>query len=423
MSLLGVLDSAVSGMTAQSQKLTNVGTNISNSDTVGYKEASTQFETLLGGADPGGVVGGGATIKTQNMITGQGTLQSTSSATDIAVNGSGFFIVQGSNGANVLTRSGSFVQNATGDLVNTAGYTLMGYSLTSGTGTSVANSLSGLIPINIGQGPLTATATTTATLSANLPSAASIVATASLPSSSTTTSAASATSYTDKSSIVAYDNLGAPVTLDVYTTKTAANTWEIDVYNQADAASGGGFPYSAAALNSTTLNFNSTTGALTSPSSISVAIPNGQTMTMNISSMTQLAAAYTPITAVTNGNAPSTFDHVSISSDGTLSSVYSNGTTVPSYKIPLATVSSPDLMTPESGNVFAPNLASGTVLVGTAGSAGFGSIDSATLESSTVDLASELTNMIVAQHAYQSNAKVFQTGTDMLDILMTLKQQ
>jgi len=144
---------------------------------------------------------------------------------------------------------------------------------------------------------------------------------------------------------------------------------------------------------------------------------------MNISSMTQLAAAYTPITAVTNGNAPSTFDHVSISSDGTLSSVYSNGTTVPSYKIPLATVSSPDLMTPESGNVFAPNLASGTVLVGTAGSAGFGSIDSATLESSTVDLASELTNMIVAQHAYQSNAKVFQTGTDMLDILMTLKQQ
>ena len=80
-------------------------------------------------------------------------------------------------------------------------------------------------------------------------------------------------------------------------------------------------------------------------------------------------------------------------------------------------------MTPLSGNVYEPSLASGTVLVGTAGTAGLGTIASATLEQSTVDLANELTNMIVAQHAYQSNAKVFQTGTDMLDILMTLKQQ
>jgi len=302
--------------------------------------------------------------------------------------------------------------------VNTAGFTLMGYSLATGSGTSVINSLSGLSVVNIGQGPLTATPTTKATLSANLPSSATVVAAASLPS----TNAATA-SYTNKSSIVAYDNLGAPVTLDVYTSKTAANTWQIDVYNQADAASGGGFPYTSSALTTATLNFNSTNGALTSPSSISVAVPNGQTMTMTISSMTQLAAGYTPITAVTNGNAPSTFDHVSIAADGTLSSVYSNGTTVASYKIPLANVPSPDLMTALSGNVFQPNLTSGTVLVGTPGTAGLGSISSATLEQSTVDLASELTNMIVAQHAYQSNAKVFQTGTDMLDILMTLKQQ
>jgi len=90
MSLLGVLDSAVSGMTAQSQKLTNVGTNISNSDTVGYKEASTQFETLLGGADPGGAVGGGTITRTRNIITAQGTMATTGSATDLAVKGSGF---------------------------------------------------------------------------------------------------------------------------------------------------------------------------------------------------------------------------------------------------------------------------------------------------------------------------------------------
>eukprot|EP01037_Dinobryon_pediforme_P013680 gene13680-13796_t len=423
MSLLGVLDSAVSGMSAQSQKLTNVGSNISNSDTVGYKQASTEFETLLGGADPGGAVAGGVLTDTRNLISSQGTLATTSSSTDLAVEGNGFFIVSSAAGANVLTRAGSFVQDAKGDLVNSAGFKLMGYSLTSGSGTGIANSLAGLSIVNIGQGPLTATPTTTATLSANLPSAATIVAAGALPSASTAASTASSVSYTDKSSLVTYDNLGAPVTLDVYTTKTAANTWEIDVYNQADAAAGGGFPYSSAALNTTTLNFNSVTGALTSPSSISVAVPNGQTMTMTISSMTQLAAGYTPISAVTNGNAPSTFDHVLISSNGTVSSVYADGTSVATYRIPLAEVPSPDLMTSLSGNVWQPNLSSGTVLVGTAGNAGLGSISSGTLESSTVDLASELTNMIVAQHAYQSNAKVFQTGTDMLDILMTLKQQ
>ncbi len=79
--------------------------------------------------------------------------------------------------------------------------------------------------------------------------------------------------------VTAYDDLGNSVTLNVYTTKTGANTWEMDVYNAADAASGGGFPYSAGPLATQTLTFDPTSGALSSaPTSLSVAVPGGSSL-------------------------------------------------------------------------------------------------------------------------------------------------
>jgi flagellar hook protein FlgE len=128
------------------------------------------------------------------------------------------------------------------------------------------------------------------------------------------------------------------------------------------------------------------------------------------------------VTASTNGVAPSEVSSVSIGADGTLSAVYQNGTTVPVYTIPLATVASPDNMTVISGNAFEPGVKSGTVQIGKAGAAGLGSIQSNALESSTVDLASELTTMISAQNNYQANSKVFQTGSQLLQVLIGLSR-
>ena len=105
------------------------------------------------------------------------------------------------------------------------------------------------------------------------------------------TNSATAT-YTAKSSIVTYDSLGKEVVLDVYMTKTADNTWEVAIYNKADATAGANsFPYSSAAMATGTLNFDPTTGSLTaaSLSSLSLAIPGGADFTLGLKGMVQLA--------------------------------------------------------------------------------------------------------------------------------------
>ena len=139
-----------------------------------------------------------------------------------------------------------------------------------------------------------------------------------------------------------------------------------------------------------------------------------------MSQTTQLATSYTILQASTNGNAPSQVSKITIGADGALSTVYQNGATVQQYTVPLASVVSPDSMTLIRGNAFLPNANSGAAQIGKAGLGGVGTIKSNTLEESTVDLASELTTMIAAQNNYQANSKVFQTGSQLLQVLINL---
>ena len=144
-------------------------------------------------------------------------------------------------------------------------------------------------------------------------------------------------------------------------------------------------------------------------------------MNLDMSGMTQLAANYIVNTASANGNAPDTLAGLTISKTGVLAFNYSSGNSLPAYNIPLATVPSPDSLTSENGTVYTPNINSGQPQVGTPGSGGLGSIESSSLEGSTVDLATQLTEMIQAQSGYEANSKVFQTGANLLDILNKLQ--
>lgn len=329
--------------------------------------------------------------------------------TDLGIQGNGFFLVTDSSGATYLTRAGNFTPSAAGDLVNAAGFTLLGHSVASGR--TSADGISALQPVNVTGDGLKAGASTTGTYTANFNSNAAVV-TGSLPSANLSTS-----TYTSKSTLVTYDNLGDAVTLDIYSTKTGANTWDQSIYNKADAASGGGFPYSTPALSTQTLNFSATDGSLTTPTSVSVAIPNGQTLSLSLAGSTQLASSFAVTAATTNGNAPSAVKSVSISRDGVVSEVFANGTTKAISKIPLASVASVNNLTSLAGDVYQANAHSGSILVGDAGLGGLGSIESSQLESSTVDLATQLTDMIVAQRSYEANSKVFQAGADILSQL------
>lgn len=409
-----IMGAAVSGMMANSNWLSSISQNVANSNTAGYKRGQTLFETIVDQTSnqPQGLAGVTTTMRSLN--TAQGAVVGTSTATDLAIQGGGFFIVSNSAGDIFLTRNGSFVPDAQGNLVNSSGYYLMAYDVSNGS-TPTSNSMSGLSKVNISATGLAALPTTAGSIIANLPSNAAITPAANLPSANAATAA-----YSGKTSLVTYDNLGNAVTLDIYFAKTAGNTWEATVFDSSTATNGG-FPYSSGPLATQTLTFNPANGSLTSGSPLSLTIPNGQPMTLDLSNSTQLAAGFGVSSATANGYAPSALSSVAIAADGTLSFQYANGVVAAIYEIPLANVPSPDNMGNAYGGAFQPNFDSGQAYISSAGANGFGKIQSSALENSTVDLATELTDMIQAQSAYQANSKVFQTGANLLDVLNGLK--
>ena len=419
MSFNGVMRTSVSGMNAQASRLATTADNIANADTVGYKRASMEFATLVPQTHTAGYSSGGVLTNARTEVDRQGSLEYTNSITDLAVNGDGFFIVSDSAGTNTLTRSGSFTADPEGRLVNTAGYYLMGYDTINGTSNVTANGFAGLTPVSVFDQALRSTPSTSGQLHANFPSNDPIVAAADLPSGNTATA-----EFSGKTSIIAYDNLGNEVILDVYSAKTAAETWEIAVYDRAAADPSGGFPYSAGPITTETLDFDATTGQLTgaSTSMLSIAVPSGGTLQLDMSQSSQLATDYIVIDVAVNGNPPTGVELFEIASDGTFYASYANGERVAIARIPLANVISPNNLTVETGNVFRTSDDSGDVQVGFPGEAGRGSVVSGALEESTVDLATELTTVIEAQRSYTANSRVFQTGSELLDVLVNLSR-
>src|SRR3954469_10783789 len=287
MGLYGVMRTSTSGMAAQSNKLSTVADNIANVNTVGYKRAATEFSTLVlpstnGAYDPGSVK-----TNVRRFITDPGATTFTTSKTDLAVEGNGFFLVSDTSSNIMLTRAGSFVPDSAGNLLNSAGYYLMGYSLANGPPAITANGTNGLVKINTTHMALQATPSTLATVSANLDVNAVIPAVPGPP------------NYQSKTSLITYDNVGNTVKLDIYAFKTAvANTWTMQVYNSANSATGG-FPYvPAAPMASGTFLFDVSAtgkGALdpASPSTaLNLTIPGGSAFTIDLSKMTQVAAPF-----------------------------------------------------------------------------------------------------------------------------------
>ena len=419
MSLFNTLHTSVSGMAAQSNALSVIGDNIANASTTGYKEAQAQFETVLGAAGGGEYESGGVKTDIRYAVTDPGTPLTTSSPTDLAINGNGFFVVgKSGDSSQYLTRAGSFVPDTNGNLVNSAGYNLYGYKI------GADGPAQQLSVVNVSSDGLTATPSTTGTLSLNLNSASSVQA--------ATTNAAGST-YTDKTSVTVYDNLGGAQVYDVYLTKTADTdptaspptvpTWQVSAYPQKDATNGG-FPYmsgtTADTANTTTLNFDPTTGKVVSGAGatgiLNIAVPNGVAGGVNIdmTQTTQLTAPFATESQTIDGNAASALKSVSVATDGTVNAVYASGATAAIYKVPLGNVESPDNLTPINGNVYQVSSQSGPLVVSDAGTGGAGSIDANALEQSNVDLATELTNMISAQRAYEANSKVLQAASTLL---------
>jgi flagellar hook protein FlgE len=407
MSMGGILGAAASGISAQSIRLTAIADNVANASTTGYKNDTAGFYSMVEQvASPSNYNATGVSAVVRHNIATQGVVDTTNSPTDLAVQGNGFFVVTDGSGSVSLTRSGSFVPDAQGRLVNGAGFYL--------NAVPAGASPSAFQPVVINMNQLSTAPTRTASLNVNLDATSTAVSAANLPS----TNSAGA-SYSSKTSVIAYDNTGAPVTLDLYMTKTTAGTWDVAAYNQANATNGG-FPYSSGPLATSSLSFSGS-GVLQSGGAFSVPVPGGQNVAFDLSGSTQYAAAFNVVSSKIDGHAPAAVDHVSVGKDGTISEIFSDGSSQAIYKIPLATVASPDLMGTDKGTTFKTTADSGPMQLQFAQQGGSGTILGSSLEESTVDLATELTDMIQTQRAYQANSKTFQAGADLLDVLVNLK--
>ena len=207
---MSILNTSVSGMSADQNWLSSISQNVANANTTGYKDLDTDFSTMVDQASGEGTAqGAGVQTSTVSLNALQGSVVSTQTATNLAVQGAGFFVVSDSAGNLYLTRNGSFVPDSSGNLVNGAGYYLMADNVQDGQSVS-SNSLSSLQKVNVDSAGLTAQATTSGSLAVNLPST------------DTTTSTP------DQTSLVVYNSLGAAQTVDLTFTNTGANTWMVD---------------------------------------------------------------------------------------------------------------------------------------------------------------------------------------------------
>ncbi|ALN74143.1 flagellar hook protein FlgE [Aureimonas sp. AU20] len=477
MSIGGLMRTSVSGMNAQATRLSAVSENIANSNTNGYKQTTTEFSSQILPSSAGQYNSGAVEANVRTLVSEQGGISYTANSTnskkvDLAISGNGFLVVndgstKGGSSGNYLTRAGSFTQQADGSLVNAAGYTLMGYPVTTSGTAYTLNGFAGLQPVNLRASLLSATPTTKGDLTANLNKDAArvIPATGTAPKTPKDTAGLALDTevkFTSASSITTYDNTGKAITLDIYYTKVDDNKWDVAVFNHADANPATGtnastkapFPYGAstsdgkgtAPITTAQFEFDSTTGKLKTitPNSgtattvdtvsrtgflnidLSVTEPgvavNGSKIALNVSDFTQYSKDYLPLAATVNGNPAEVIDKVSVGKDGTVTATFTSGTSRDLYKIPLANVAAPDNLTGVSGNAYSAGVESGTILMGFGGSGGLGTLQSGALENSTVDMASELTTMIESQRSYTANSKVFQTGSEIMDVLVNLKR-
>ncbi|POE19144.1 flagellar hook protein FlgE [Pectobacterium odoriferum] len=403
---------AVSGLNAASNNLDVIGNNIANSATVGFKSGTVTFADMFAGSK----VGMGVKVASVLQDFGNGTVTSSSRDLDIAISGGGFYRLQDTNGSTYYSRNGQFMLNGR-NIVNAQGMQLTGYPV-AGTPPTVQTGADP-VPLTVPDGDMLASATTVASIKANLKSSDAI------PTNAWATTPGAEGTYNSKTALTTYDSQGNVHNFTLYFVKTADNTWQ--TYAKDDSIT----PVTAALYqNAGTLNFEEN-GALSStgtnahtPFTINLVGTNGAatgTFTLDLTGSVQQNTEYSYKSPTQNGFAPGSLTGFAINDDGTIEGSYSNGKKQALGQILLASFANPEGLSPEGDNAWSETASSGQAVVGLAGTGSLGKLIGKSTESSNVDLSKELVNMIVAQRNYQSNAQTIKTQDSILQTLVSLR--
>jgi flagellar hook protein FlgE len=458
MGLFDALNSAVSGLQAQSFAIQNISGNIANSQTIAYKGIDTNFADLIpGDSVPSQQVAGGVIASSRSTNTIQGTVQSTNVSTNMAINGDGYFVVQSPTGfsgnepvfggVDSYTRRGDFSLDANGYLVNGAGYYLEGLPIDPSTGNPVGSAAT---PLQFQSSFLPASPTTEIDYGINLPAVpftnnystsvpnSELLNPADFNASYDPTTAGTGTVIGDDASTfinesidggstTVYDATGQPVNLQLRWAKTdsvasgGTDTWQL-FYQVDSSATGTNVAWQNAGTDFTFDSAGELNPPVTSVALTGVTI-NGDvlgdiTLKSDVGSITQFASnsgSSTVTDLQQNGYAAGELQSISVSSSGEIDGTFSNGQNVALADIPLVHFDSPDNLKSLDGGAYQATQLSGQALAGASGT-----IAGESLEDSNTDIATEFTKLIVTQQAYSANTKVITTANEMSQDLLNI---
>ncbi len=411
MSISSAMYAGASGLSAHGEAMAVVGDNIANLNTIGFKYSAVHFEDLMAqtistGSGPG-QVGRGTQIADVATVWQQGSLASSADDVDVAITGTGFFILVDPNttGATFYTRDGNFSLDKDGNLTNAHGYCVQGKEIDPTTGTPSGTDTDIVISQNFAAPQATVNAEMVLNLNAN---------------------AAVADTYS--SALNVYDSQGNPHSMNMTFTKSADNTWTPSAtldgtFAVALVDHGGGGP--------TDMTFN-TSGLLTAGGSYDLTLtapPMSAASTVWLKladtaagTTTQFAASSVTNYATQDGYGPGFLQRVSINNEGIITGHYSNGQIKSLYQFTLARFTAPSKLYREGSNLYTETEESGVPLTGSPGTNGLGRVNANSLEQSNVDLANEFVNMILYQRGFQANSRIITTTDSLLEEVLALKR-
>jgi flagellar hook protein FlgE len=392
---------ALSGLTAASSALDITSNNIANADTTGFKSSQAEFGDVFSSSAVNlntSSSGEGVQLLSSAQQFTQGDITTTSSPLDMAISGNGFFTLDSPSGY-VYTRNGEFTEDQNGNVTTATGQFLQVYPPLANGGFNTG----ALQNLNLNTAQSAPQATSTGVVTLNLPSNDTVPTVAPF-------SATNPDTYSQSTSTTVYDSLGNSYPATFYFTQTTTpGTWDVDMTVNGTQVGA-----------TQALTFNSA-GTLTTPANGAVAFggytpTDGATamnMTFNFGDTTQYGTSFGVNSITQNGYTTGQLSTVSVDSTGVVSAVYTNGRSTDLGQLAIANFPDPQGLQQLTDTNWAQTFASGTVVQGTAGSAGFGTVQSSAIESSNVDLTTELVNMITEQRAFQANAQVITTADQM----------
>jgi len=431
-------NTALSGLKAASTHLDVTGNNIANTGTTGFKYSRAEFADLYASS----MFGTGSNAVGSGVITAdiaqqhtQGNISYTNNSLDLAVNGSGYFIVN-DGGTQLYTRSGAFKVDNQGNVIDNSGNNLMGYGVDAD-GNLVNGVLTNLTVDTSNQAP---NATSTVTQGVALNSSETVPTIAFDPTVSG--------SFNWSTSVSLYDSQGNEHTMTQYFVKEASNEWSmyvlIDGRNPGDPASTDPYQASlsfdtsgrlqASASSDFTVNADGTiTLADWVPATITDATTDPVTwgdngaaastsgVTLDLRNMTQTNTRFAVNSLSQDGYTTGQLSGLSVDETGLLFATYTNGQAIVIGQVALATFANMQGLTPVGGTAWKQSLASGEPVIGTPGSGTLGSIVSGALEDSNVDLTAQLVDLIIAQRNYQANAKTIETENAIAQTIINIR--